>query len=77
MAHLPKEEREAFAERVLASRDVLDRFEEIFEQRLSESARGMRSKKFYETQGSYSHRVADNLGYERALQEILDILKVK
>lgn len=66
------EEKKEFKEGVLRSEWLLERIVEYCEGKIEHNKPG---KPNYEN-GSWSHEMADHIGYERALQDIIDFCTI-
>lgn len=73
--HLPREDKPDFELEVKVSRKVLTRLNTILQHKMDNSLKALRSKPFFKNE-SYYHKLATELGYQRALEEIMELLKV-
>lgn len=75
-SHLSEDEKEEFAAKVANAEDVLERAISLIERKISDNAASMRKDTNFAS-SAWTHQMADNLGYERALSELINLLKVK
>jgi hypothetical protein len=67
---LPKDQQEGFKRQVTSAKDVLEKLEEIMKSKMKEVV----LSEDYENP-SWAYKQADRNGYNRALTEVLNILK--
>lgn len=67
---LPKDQQEGFKKQVISSKDVLEKLEEIVKAKMKEV---VLSEDY--NNPSWAYKQADRNGYNRALTEVLNILK--
>ena len=72
--HLPEEEKEEFTYEIRASSKVLHRLEEIVKQKQELSNKAMRKGSFLE-RINLKESIHNELGYQRAMDDILTTLK--
>lgn len=71
-----QQRRREFEARLLECQDVLDRLKEICETKQNSSTREMRNKTKF-SNSSWTHEMAGELGYQRALEELIELLEIK
>jgi len=71
-----KELKEDFRLEIIASRRVLKRLSQLIENKQSSSVTGMKKKTNFKDP-NWTHSMADSLGYQRAIDEIQELLEVK
>lgn len=72
-SHLPGKEKKAFRESVLASRFILERLAQILEQKAEADYRQTTDPSQF-SKPDFTHRVAHANGYNRALQDVIDLI---
>lgn len=71
--HLPKEERDAFHKRLIANDDLFERSRELIGIKIEDARTKQLSDDSYDSP-AWSERQADLNGYQRALEEIKQLL---
>lgn len=71
-----KQEEEEFKQRLRECSDVLDRLQEICKQKQESSTSQMRDKTKF-SNSAWTHEMANQLGYQRALEELVQLLEIR
>lgn len=71
---LSPEEKEELKRELLAARIALKRLETILKNKIDTSASEIRKETHFDNP-SWTHKLASTLGYERALQEVINLIK--
>ncbi len=72
IAHLPKDQQEAFKKQINSSRDVLERLSQILKDKQTEVVLSTD----YDNP-SWAYKQADRNGYDRALTEVINLITMK
>lgn len=70
--HLPKDQQEGFKKQVLSARDVLERLDQILQEKKTEVVLSTD----YDNP-SWAYKQADRNGYDRALTEVINLINMK
>lgn len=70
--HLPKDKQEGFKKQINSSRDVLERLQQILEDKQTEVVLSTD----YDNP-SWAYKQADRNGYDRALTEVINLINMK
>lgn len=70
--HLPKDKQEGFKKQINSSRDVLERLQQILEDKKTEVVLSTD----YDNP-SWAYKQADRNGYDRALTEVINLINMK
>jgi archaellum component FlaC len=70
--HLPKDQQEGFKKQINSSRDVLERLQQILEDKRTEVVLSTD----YDNP-SWAYKQADRNGYDRALTEVINLVNMK
>jgi hypothetical protein len=70
--HLPKDQQEGFKRQVRSARDVLERLEQLLQEKKTEVVLSTD----YDNP-SWAYKQADRNGYDRALTEVINLINMK
>lgn len=70
------EDKKEMESRVIEARFILERLDDVVKRKMEASIKEMRKTSNF-SDASWTHEMANELGYQRALEELLTIIRIK